>query len=97
MEKKVYKSRREKVIDFLVGFIAIPFFLYFPILVRIFPRPGYYYPRGLIFGSVFVWFLFLALSAYIGFKRKFIGIGLLFSLIVVPLVALGTCFLFGGR
>lgn len=95
MEKKVYEKKIDKVIDFLIGFLLIPAF--FGITTGFVSNvAGYRNLRPLIPVSVLVAELLGAI--YLCRKRKYIGIGLLFALVVVPLVFLGTCLLImGGR
>jgi hypothetical protein len=96
MEKKIYENKREKVIDFLIGFLAIPWgisLLMFLIgsMISRFNKTNYGPIYSILYIVVFL--LELIFAIYIGRKRKYIGIGLLFALVIVPLVLLGTCLL----
>jgi hypothetical protein len=99
MERKIYTKPSEKVIDFLIGFLLLPLLV---VLINAFSyrlwgfmkiiRIGYFHPIPL-FGSTILGLAELALAIYLCIKRKYIGIGLLFTLVVIPLVLLGTCLL----
>lgn len=96
MERKVYEKRSDKVIDFLIGFLLIPAFVGITIwFISI--LPGFRYFRGVI--SLVVFIAEIVAAIYLCRRRKYMGIGLLYALVVVPLVLAGTCFLifFGGN
>ena len=101
MEKKVYEKKSEKVIDFLIGFLGIPWgtgllLSLVGYLTSSLFRPNYnYLPIGSILDVVLL-VSCLIFAIYLGRKRKYIGIGLLYALVVVPLVLLGTCLLISG-
>jgi len=82
MEKKVYTQKKEKVVDFLIGFLLIPFVMG--------ASAGLAGMLNEIFAMVLS-VLELVAAIYVSIKRKFIGIGFLFIAVVIPLVALGTC------
>lgn len=89
MQKKIYTKKSEKVGDFLIGLLVIPFLLVFVNSVGL-------VPRLVDISQVFFVALNLAVlvfAVYVGVKRKFIGIGLLFAFVVIPLIAAGTCLL----
>ena len=93
MEKKIYDKKSEKIIDFIIGFILIPvFFGITTNLVSSKVSHGNYGPLVLI--SVLL--IELVGVIYLCRKRKYMGIGLLFTLVVLPLVLLGTCLLIMG-
>ncbi len=97
MEKKIYVRKSEKVIDFLIGFLGIPLGL--SLVGGVISQTGYHMKLGFNFITIvnLVFFLVgLGYSTYIGTKRKFIGLGLLFVFVAVPLVLLGTCLLVMG-
>lgn len=108
MQKKIYNKKSEKIIDFLLGLMGAPvifgitpilaskLFYSFPFFYNIHQPDnmgalGVYTASWPGFGIVFA--AELAAAAYIGIKRKFIGIGLLFSIVVIPLVVAGGCML----
>lgn len=93
MEKKIYEKKSEKVIDFLIGFFLIPAF--FGITTGFVSATVGYRNFGPLI-SIFVLLAEIVGVIYLCRKRKFMGIGLLFALIVVPLVLLGTCLLIVG-
>jgi len=100
VEKKVYEKKSEKVIDFLIGFFGIPLGL--SLAAGIINATGRYIRLEYNFiaiVNVVVFLMGLGYSIYVARKRKFIGRGLLFVFVVVPLVLLGTCLLNmgGGR
>jgi hypothetical protein len=93
MEKKVYENKSDKVIDFLIGFFLIPVVFgitssFVSVLVR-HSGSGPFISIGLFLAE-------LAGAIYLGRKRKYIGIGLLFIFVVLPLVAIGSCLLVMG-
>lgn len=93
MEKKIYEKKSDKVIDFLIGFLLMPAF--FAITTGfVSAAVGYRNSGSLI--STFVLLAELVGAIYLCRKRKYIGTGLLFALVVVPLVLLGTCLLIMG-
>jgi hypothetical protein len=92
MEKKVYAKRSEKAIDFLLGFFFIPALFSIPFIVLRWVLKFRYYTII----SPIVALLEIIFIIYICIKRKYIGIGLLFVLVVVPLAFLGTCLLIMG-
>lgn len=99
MEKKIYEKKSEKVIDFLIGFFLIPTF--FGITIGFVLKAAEYYYKTIpnfCWSWILTFVLLAELNEVISLyrKRKFIGIGLLFALVVVPLVLLGTCLLIMG-
>ncbi len=94
MKKKIYEKKSEKIIDFLIGFFGVPFSLSI-VLVVVSKVCNYMKLNdGFILGiGLIVSLIGLGYSIYLGKKRKFIGIGMLFTFIVVPLVLCGTCLL----
>lgn len=101
MEKKIYEKKSEKVIDFLIGFLAIPWgpglllSLAGYLTSSLFRSNYIYSPIGSILYVVLL-VSYLIFAIYLGRKRKYIGIGLLYALVVIPLVLLGTCLLAWG-
>jgi len=110
METKIYTEKKEKVIDFLIGFFGIPlgFGLFaggVSAFVQFLFSPAHKSSFGFIaaiFGAI-VWLVALVvpiiLIVYFWRRRRFIALGLLYSIVVVPLILLGTCaviFLGGG-
>lgn len=100
MQKKVYVKRSEKVIDFLIGFFGLPFVItaassmigwWASNLIKI--RDFNYYAAGIF---LVVWLLGIGFAIYLGIKRRYIGIGFLFAVVIVPLVLAGTCLLIFG-
>ncbi len=94
MQKKVYEKKSEKVIDFLIGFILIPAFL---IITSRFISAAVFQPNFSSIIAIFVLLAELVGIIYLSRKRKFIGIGLAYTFIGIPLVLLGTCLLTLGR
>jgi hypothetical protein len=91
MKVKVYEKKSDKVIDFLIGFILVP---------AVFFAGGQLVNGTSLINSnpYFLLVVFIAASAgvvYLCQKRKFIGIGIGYLFILIPLAALGTCFLIG--
>jgi len=93
VEKKVYQNKGEKVIDFLIGFFLIPGILSITIwcasIAVGYRNFGRFIPALVLLPE-------LAGAIYLCLKRKYMGIGWLFALVVVPLVLLGTCLLIMG-
>lgn len=89
MIKKVYTKKSEKAIDFLVGFLAVPVGI---LSIYYFINP---LTSALIVFVSIVLILGVIFSICLCFTRKFIRIGLLFAVIVIPvvlsLVVFGTC------
>lgn len=98
METKIYQKKSEKIIDFLIGFLLIPIVgivsTYYSLFAASVPNSSFLYT--ILFMIVFG--VEIVLTICLGVKRKFIGIGLLYALVAVPLVLLGTCLVavFGG-
>jgi len=86
MEKKVYTEKKEKVIDFLIGFLLIPLAMIVPTVSAASAALFGYFPLALFLIEVGV-------VVYLSNKRKFIGTGFLFFLAFGPLVLVGTCVL----
>jgi hypothetical protein len=84
MENKIYIEKKEKIGDFLLGFIAGPLLIWLAGLI------GYSlnHQLGWALGLVV-----LVGTICVGIKRKWIGIGLLTVYIIVPLVVVGGCLL----
>jgi hypothetical protein len=93
MIKKVYQNRGEKLFDFFIGFFVLPlsFTIISFLLASLLSLIGYYYLSGIIATIIFIFSLFTLI--YLLIKRKYMGLGLLFATIVVPLVLVGTCLL----
>lgn len=104
MENKVYKEQKEKTIDFLIGFFGIPLGLglitrLIAVLVEfLFPHGPRrsaveFIPQNMLFIFWLVWIITpILLIIYFWRRRKFIASGLLYAVVIVPLVLLGTCF-----
>jgi hypothetical protein len=91
MEKKVYTKKSEKVVDFFIGFVGVPTFFAAILWGYSFLR----YKQAILFDKSVVIFVFLKLIGYVFYlvrKRKYVAIGLIYFLVVAPLVFVGTCF-----
>jgi uncharacterized membrane protein len=101
VQKKIYNKRSERIVDFLLGFFVLPIAVNIIALLLTAMVYGLSYlssgfGAGSVLGTVLpilTWLLTLPFAIYIGIKRKFIGIGLLFAIVIVPLVFLGGCLL----
>jgi hypothetical protein len=94
MENKVYNTTKEKVIDFFIGFLGIPAVV--GVMAWIF-----FYLMGTVKGADSSAYGILSIAAlaspfllmsYFYSRRRYIYLGLLFAIFVIPLVALGTCY-----
>lgn len=93
MKTEIYDKKSDKIIDFLIGFFLIPAFLGISSrVVFVLVDNGKVVP----FISLGVLLAELVGAIYLGLRRKYIGIGLLFSFVVVPVVLSGTCLLIMG-
>ncbi|MEI8348957.1 MAG: hypothetical protein WCI77_02290 [Candidatus Omnitrophota bacterium] len=99
MRKKIYASRREKIIDFFLG-CALSFALSAlsaaPMVLGIFMKSSLSMANSSVVSIVISSVTFLATMAvviYLCLRRLYMGIGLLFGLVGIPLILLGTCFL----
>lgn len=102
MEHKVYNNKREKIIDFLIGFFLIPAILGITASTvghQTFSPFHPVYTTGELLQAIYSsWPVLLGelgVCVYISIrlKRKFIIRGLLYALVGVPLVLFGTCLL----
>jgi hypothetical protein len=105
MQTKEYTEKKDKVIDFLIGFLAIPFafgVIYGGLMaLATYPVHGGGYTSSIatIISTVMGIFSLAAfitpilLIVYLWRRRHFMALGLLYAVVVVPLVLLGTCLL----
>lgn len=92
MEKKVYTNKREKLIDFLIGFIVIPilFFAVFSFSTQLSRFYKFSYAIQSIMHMI-VTLIMIASIIYIARIRRYIKIGVIFFLVALPLILAGTC------
>ena len=89
MEKKIYDKKSEKVIDFLIG-------LFIPVLFGVitsFASTVFWQRDPLQPFTAVVMLTLIVVAIYLCIKRRYIRIGLLFGLVILPLAFLGTCLL----
>ncbi len=91
MEVKIYETGSAKVLDFMIGFFIIGGLLdssrrFLSKLMNADFLTAFLIATGLAG---------LALSIYLYGKRKYMGIGLFFAVVVGPLMVFGTYFLVG--
>jgi hypothetical protein len=87
-----YTSNKKKIIDFLIGFLGAPIVMW--ILGLTIGSFSTRLPQAGIVGLVF--FLFLLIAApIIAFRknRRYIGMGMIASTLLLPFLALGACFI----
>lgn len=95
MEKKIYTKKSEKVLDFFIGFVGVPTF-FAAISWGSMGVFSFLKHKQFIFSDknaiTIIFLVLIGFTFYVVRRRKYVAVGLIFFLVIVPLVIAGTCF-----